>query len=96
MEAFDNSTLLLILFRVFFITILVDAVHYCAANPSDIIPKPDNCAQYYNCSEKSTDLGEHLKECKYPDLFSGATRTCQTFTNVSCEKRLEPQAPCKY
>ena len=87
----------LFVFFFFFLYLLsVDAVDYCAANPTDIVPTPDNCAQYYNCTERNTFLGNHTKECKYPDLFSTQTNACQNFETVHCAKsRTEPQAPCK-
>ena len=78
----------------FLLFISVDAVDYCAANPSDIVPTPDNCAQYYNCTKKNTRIGGHVMECKYPDLFSTQNRSCQSFETVHCAKRMEPQAPC--
>lgn len=78
----------------FLLYISVDAVGYCAANPSDIVPMPDNCAQYYNCTEMNSRIGGHVMECKYPDLFSTQTRSCQSFETVHCTKRMEPQAPC--
>ena len=73
----------------------VDAVDYCAANPSEIVATPDNCAQYYNCTERQTTIGDHMMECKYPDLFSRKNHTCQNFETVQCTTRREPQAPCK-
>ena len=72
-----------------------DAVDYCSANPNDIIPTSDNCAQYYNCSQNQTKYQNHVMECKYPELLSTATLMCEHFTAVSCYKRMEPQAPCK-
>ena len=73
----------------------VEAVDYCNANPNDIVPTSDNCAQYYNCSQNQTKYQHHVMECQYPDLFSTATLRCENFTVVSCNKRKEPQAPCK-
>ena len=72
----------------------MDAVDYCAANPFDIVPTPDNCAQYYNCTEKNSHIGGHVMECKYPDLFSTQNQSCQNFETVHCTKRMEPQTPC--
>ena len=69
---------------------------YCAANPTEILQTPDDCAQYYNCSKRVTGLDDHVMECNYPDLFSNDRLICETFTNVSCDDRNEPQAPCKH
>ena len=73
----------------------MDTVDYCAANPNDIIATPDNCAQYYNCTERQTTIGDHVMECKYPDLFSKTSHSCENFEAVQCTIRKEPQAPCK-
>ena len=73
----------------------VDAVDFCAANQKAIVQTPDNCAQYYNCSQVNTTIGRHVMECKYPDLFSIVNKSCSNFTTVQCERRKEPQAPCK-
>ena len=75
--------------------ISADAVDYCASNPTDILPTPTNCAQFYNCSERNTSLGNHTLECKYPDLFSIQLKKCQQFETVNCITRNEPQAPCE-
>lgn len=69
----------------------VDVPAYCHAHPRAIVPDEKNCAKFYNCS----DGGGSHRECQYPDLFSRSTRSCDTFVNVSCDSRLEPQAPCK-
>ena len=69
---------------------------YCKANPGVIKVNPDNCAQYFNCSDPSSPYGQHLEECKYPSLFSDVTLRCEQFDTVTCDKRKEPQAPCKY
>lgn len=82
----------------------VDVPEYCQANPSEVLPDPDNCAQYFNCSDPAirgsingaVNLPENYrKECQYPDLFDPVHKECQTFTAVNCSKRNEPQAPCK-
>ena len=78
---------------VFFIT--VDAGQYCTAHPTDVLPTVDNCAQYYNCSDRITSLGNHKEECSYPDLFSSESLSCESFMDVDCSTRAEPKAPCK-
>lgn len=79
-----------------FLTVDVDSI--CKKNKTSVIADPFNCAQYYDCSKKSSALGKpYLKECHYPDLFSSLTNTCEPFSKVtgSCGRRKEVQAPCK-
>lgn len=68
---------------------------YCKAHPTAVLPKGDNCGQYYNCSVGLTRYGRNVLECPYPDLFSSTTNRCERFTTVSCKARPEHQAPCK-
>ena len=75
--------------------VTVDIPDFCTANPKSILPDPDNCAHFYNCSEKMSPLVSYKHECQYPDLFSTKTRRCENFTTVQCDKRKEPMAPCK-
>ncbi|KAJ8316010.1 hypothetical protein KUTeg_006024 [Tegillarca granosa] len=72
----------------------VDVPDYCHAHPKAVIPERTNCAHYYNCSDLG-NYGNQTKECIYPDLFSDQTMKCQPFENVTCDTRMEPQAPCK-
>ncbi|KAJ8316011.1 LOW QUALITY PROTEIN: hypothetical protein KUTeg_006025 [Tegillarca granosa] len=81
----------------------VDVPDFCKANPQAILPDPDNCAHYFNCSQNSssihrklTSIGNYRVECSYPDLFDQKWLTCHNFTNVTCDHRPEPQAPCEY
>ncbi|KAK3589928.1 hypothetical protein CHS0354_034946 [Potamilus streckersoni] len=67
---------------------------FCSANPTEIIPHPTNCAQYYDCREAIA--GSYLRECRYPQLFDTTSLTCKNFTDVICGARYEPQAPCEY
>ena len=64
---------------------------YCRKHPTDKIPNMKNCAKYEDCSNQQ----DTSSECTYPDLFSTVTGKCENFTTVNCEKRPEPQAPCK-
>ena len=69
---------------------------FCQANPTSIVPHPDTCGQYYNCSAMSK-YGHHLQECHYPDLFDEVSLTCKNFEQVKCKKsKHEPEAPCKF
>ena len=72
----------------------MDVLDYCSAHPKALLPKEDNCGQYFNCSDSGFD-SNHTMECKYPDLFSVKTMSCQWFENATCDNRMEPQAPCK-
>lgn len=79
------------------IHVTVDPSVACKNNPHQLLANPVDCAQYYDCSQKTSSMGQdYLKECKYPDLFSPVTKKCQDFQTVKCDKRPEPQAPCKY
>ena len=69
---------------------------YCQHNPGTVLPHPDNCGQFYNCSSVYTLLGSYIEECSYPKLFDINSRTCLYYTQVNCDKRSEPQGPCKY
>lgn len=69
---------------------------YCQHNPGTVLPHPDNCGQFYNCSSVYTSLGSYIEECSYPKLFDINFRTCLYYTQVNCDKRIEPQGPCKY
>ncbi|VDI54945.1 Hypothetical predicted protein, partial [Mytilus galloprovincialis] len=69
---------------------------YCKAHPKAVLPKGDNCVQYYNCSVGLTRYGRNVMECPYPDMFSSLTSQCERFTSVSCKDRPEHQAPCDY
>lgn len=77
---------------------------YCTANPTKLLPDPDNCAHYFNCSDPTVNvitrqqnqqIGSYRKECPYPDLFDPVLQQCGMFTTVECKTRPEPQAPCK-
>ena len=77
---------------------------YCAAHPSEVLPDPDNCAHFFNCSDPTlttiTRVGgltpaNYRKECHYPDLFDETIKQCNNFEMVKCDKKPEPQAPCK-
>lgn len=70
---------------------LVDVPDYCSVHPQALLPDLDNCAKLFNCSEPGI-----YKECKYPNLFSLQSLSCQDFTKVNCGGRKEPQAPCEY
>lgn len=79
-----------------FSTVDIDAV--CKKNKAAIVANPFNCAQYFDCSKQVSAFGKpYLQECKYPDLFSSGTNSCEPFTSVtgSCGRRKEVKAPCK-
>jgi hypothetical protein len=82
----------------------VDVTDYCKAHPKVILPDPDNCAHYFNCSDATTATitratmaaGNYRKECHYPDLYDDSIKQCNKFEMVNCSKKPEPQAPCKF
>jgi hypothetical protein len=65
----------------------VDVPDYCKAHPKAILPDPDNCAHYFNCSDATTATitratmaaGNYRKECHYPDLFDDSIKQCNNF-----------------
>lgn len=62
------------------------------------MPHPDNCAQYIDCRQKNTPLGNYRQECPYPQLVSLGDATglpCKTFQSVQCGARPEPKNACK-
>lgn len=68
----------------------------CFANPRAIVPHPTNCAQYFDCSRDNTQFGHYLMECDYPMLFDEQSLQCRNFFDVTCGKKFEPKAPCKF
>ncbi|KAH3812327.1 hypothetical protein DPMN_140756, partial [Dreissena polymorpha] len=71
---------------------------YCAQNLGERIPHPANCARYIDCRAKVShpQLGRHMAECTYPQLYSATTSRCENFDQVQCTTRYEPRAPCEY
>lgn len=72
---------------------------YCQQNPTAVIPHPDSCALFYNCSKPLKTgkyFGLHVDECPYPKLFSKDTKGCEPYRNVNCERRPEPKDVCQY
>lgn len=63
--------------------------------PNDIVASPLSCAQYFDCSNQVTSLGNYKKECPYPQLFDQATANCLPYVMVNCGKRFEPIDPCE-
>lgn len=85
-------------FHVFFSFLIMSAEvkDVCQANPNMVFPDDQNCAKYIDCSARTSQLGNYVMECKYPQLFSTKTGKCENFETVQCDKRVEPQAPCKW
>lgn len=85
--------------------VLVDIPDYCKAHPTELLPDPDNCAKFFNCSESlikprssrsNVAIGKFGYECPYPELYDTMLQMCSNFTKVRCTTRWEPMAPCKY
>ena len=64
--------------------------------PTDIAASPLSCAQYFDCAQQVTPLGNYKKECPYPQLFDQTTANCLPYVMVNCGKRFEPIDPCKF
>lgn len=73
----------------------VDIPDYCQVHLDAVLPDPANCGHFFNCRYLTSHRSLEISECQYPDLFSVTTRKCEPFTNVQCQNRYEPQAPCK-
>lgn len=72
-----------------------NVAEFCKCNPGAVKEVDNNCGQYFNCSALSM-FGTYVHECPYPELFDSNMLTCRQFTEVNCDNRTEPQAPCKY
>ena len=70
----------------------------CAGNPFGILPDPQHCARYYNCSQRFqiAGLDSFQSECPYPQLYDTNLRVCNDFQEVQCGSRFKSMAPCKY
>lgn len=70
----------------------------CAGNPFGILPDPQHCARYYNCSQRFqiSGLDSFQSECPYPQLYDTNLRACNDFQEVQCGSRFKSMAPCKY
>ena len=68
----------------------------CVDTPDKILPNDYNCAQFFDCHNENTMLGNHLMECPYPQLFDTALRKCLDYKDVICGSRFEPTSPCKH
>nr|AKI30062.1 chitin binding beak protein 1 [Dosidicus gigas] len=78
---------------------IVNPYSYCQLHPTAVLPHPDSCALFYNCS-RPTSLGKYFSpyvdECPYPELFSKTTKRCEPYRTVHCERRPEPRDVCQY
>ncbi|KAJ8313685.1 hypothetical protein KUTeg_008246 [Tegillarca granosa] len=67
----------------------------CFGSQKRIVPHPEDCALYYNCSSIyrviPLYMEQNLHECPYPKLFSTETNQCEMFHRVECGKRKEPK-----
>lgn len=65
-----------------------------------LIPHPDECQAYYNCSHWYESVPrhfeQHLQECPYPQLFSSETGKCEHFEDVKCGERKVFKNGCNY
>ncbi|XP_061195422.1 adhesive plaque matrix protein 2-like [Saccostrea echinata] len=61
---------------------------------------PQYCQLYYDCSTKYTRVPtyfeQHMRECRYPQLFSEKTLQCENYTEVDCGNRTEYKSACNY
>ncbi|XP_035826462.1 uncharacterized protein LOC101857459 [Aplysia californica] len=73
----------------------------CQAGSRNLIPHPDFCQRYYNCSDHSDKrmsyLGKFEEECDYPDLFDYVLLKCMSFKVAKCAEGTKVGVqPCDY
>ncbi|XP_067685005.1 uncharacterized protein [Haliotis asinina] len=70
----------------------------CLPGSRALIPHPENCAQYYNCSapRQGYKWPQHLRECPFSQLYNVMTKQCEHYSMVKCGDRQEPISHCDY
>ncbi|KAK7490020.1 hypothetical protein BaRGS_00018720 [Batillaria attramentaria] len=75
-------------------------VEFCSRDFTALIPHPQECQAYYNCSmvydTVPSFFEQYLMECPYPKLFDSQRRVCDDFRNVDCGARREAVSACDY
>ncbi|KAJ8316014.1 hypothetical protein KUTeg_006028 [Tegillarca granosa] len=72
---------------------------FCDVHPKAVLPNPDNCAKFFNCSDIITGVMSFNHECKYPDLtvdikecdtgvFDPSTKTCKIHNDTENIKQI--------
>ena len=79
----------------FYLAFLDDPSPYCNVYPNALLPHPENCAQFFDCRQRNTALGNYLRECPYLQLYSIQDKRCHNYQTITCGTRFEPKAPCK-
>ncbi|CAG2229574.1 unnamed protein product [Mytilus edulis] len=89
----------------------IDVNQTCKSDANRLIPHPNTCQLYYNCSQAVSPIPTwyrlythipqvlrpaYLHECPYPELFSTTTMSCQNYTDVKCGSRYETKNKCDY
>ncbi|VDI08421.1 Hypothetical predicted protein [Mytilus galloprovincialis] len=88
----------------------IDVNQTCKYNTESLIPHPNTCQLFYNCSQAvspipttekvyaNSRIPQHayLHECPYPELFSTTSMSCQNYTDVKCGSRYETKNKCDY
>ncbi|XP_063401940.1 neurogenic locus notch homolog protein 1-like [Mytilus trossulus] len=89
----------------------IDVNQTCESDADTLIPHPNTCQLYYNCSQAVSPLPTenrkyphrtqilrpaYLHECSYPELFCTTTLSCQNYTDVKCGSRYETKNKCDY
>ncbi|KAK3102049.1 hypothetical protein FSP39_008390 [Pinctada imbricata] len=67
----------------------------CQENPTAIIPHPQHCAKYINCS-RIKEEHQGVGECPYPMLWEETSKKCAKHELTKCGERFEPIDPCDY
>ncbi|XP_071135271.1 uncharacterized protein [Mytilus edulis] len=89
----------------------IDVNQTCKSDANRLIPHPNTCQLYYNCSQAVSPIPTwyrlythipqvlrpaYMHECPYPELFSTTTMSCQNYTDVKCGSRYETKNKCDY
>ncbi|VDI50299.1 Hypothetical predicted protein [Mytilus galloprovincialis] len=89
----------------------IDVNQTCKSDVDSLIPHPNTCQLFYNCSQAVSPLPTEdrrtphmphtlrppfLHECPFPELFSTVTMSCQNYTDVKCGSRYETKNKCDY
>ncbi|XP_059153143.1 uncharacterized protein LOC131938927 [Physella acuta] len=66
-----------------------------------LVPHPQACQRYFNCSDNSSRDGSPLKpyedECPYPQLFDVGEKRCKPYNTAICgASRVPAKDPCGY
>lgn len=68
-------------------------LHYCKTRKSKTLPNTKYCHKYYECKKGSVVTPQM---CRYPQLYSTQSNSCEDFKKVRCGSRKEYKTKCQY